>query len=93
MLILIFVVPCRSVCDRFNGPSVRRVTTALYARAPHFVQWPTGDRAIQAMHNFEQKNAFPRIIGIVDGTHIQINAPQENAADYINLKGYHSLQL
>ncbi|XP_018365088.1 PREDICTED: putative nuclease HARBI1, partial [Trachymyrmex cornetzi] len=41
----------------------------------------------------EEKKGFPGIIGMIDGTHIKIEAPQENHESYINRKGYHSIQL
>ncbi|KAJ8937645.1 hypothetical protein NQ318_002159 [Aromia moschata] len=74
----------RSVCDRFNVGratavrAVRRVCNALFKKAPIFIQWPTGDRAIDVMHGFEQASRFPKTIGAIDGTHIHINAPKEN---------------
>lgn len=45
------------------------------------------------MHGFERSSGFPKTIGAIDGTHIRINAPKENPADYINRKGFHSIQL
>lgn len=72
---------------------MRRITTAIFNRAPQFIQWPIGDHAAAVMHGFERTSMFPRTIGAVDGTHIQIDAPTENAVDYINRKGYHSIQL
>jgi len=41
----------------------------------------------------EEKKGFPRVIGIIDGTHIKIEAPKENYESYINRKGYHFIQL
>ena len=35
--------------------------------------------------------AFPRIIGVIDGTHIRIRAPTKNPIAYINRKKFHSL--
>ncbi|KAG5896232.1 hypothetical protein JTB14_009731 [Gonioctena quinquepunctata] len=69
----------RSVCDRFN---IGRATA-----------WPSGDRAIDVMQGFEIASRFPKVIGAIDGTHIHIDSPKENAADYINRKGFHSIQL
>lgn len=45
------------------------------------------------MQDFETASGFPGVIGAIDGTHIRINAPKENSADYINRKGYHSIHL
>lgn len=91
---------CRSVCDRFNVGratavrAVRRVCHALFIRASKFIQWPTEDYALEVMRGFERSSAFPKKIGAIDGTHILApNAPEQNLADYINRKGYHSIQL
>ncbi|CAF4944112.1 unnamed protein product [Pieris macdunnoughi] len=45
------------------------------------------------MHGFERASGFPKVIGAIDGTHIRINGPKQNHADYINRKGFHSIQL
>ncbi|XP_043270332.1 putative nuclease HARBI1 [Venturia canescens] len=89
----------RSVCDRFNVGratairAVRRVTHALFKRAPLFIKWPAGDQAQAIMQGFEESSGFPKVIGAIDGTHIHIIAPKEDAVSYINRKGYHSIQL
>ncbi|KAK4886756.1 hypothetical protein RN001_003027 [Aquatica leii] len=50
----------RSVCDRFNVGratavrAVRRVCHALFIRASRFIQWPTGDHAVDVMRGFER---------------------------------------
>lgn len=72
---------------------MRRVTHALCSRSIRFIQWPSGDEAISIMLDFETVSGFPKVIGVIDGTHIRINAPKENSADYINRKGYHSIRL
>ena len=33
------------------------------------------------------------MIGCVDGTHIRLQRPSQNEADYINRKGYHSINV
>lgn len=85
----------RSICDRFNVGratalrAVRRVTHALFSHCTRFIQWPSDDQAVSIMQGFEATSGFPGVIGAIDGTHIRINAPKENPADYINRKGYH----
>ncbi|KAK0165752.1 hypothetical protein PV328_004247 [Microctonus aethiopoides] len=77
----------RSVCDRFN---IGRATAARAVR--RFIQWPTDD-AIKVMRGFERASDFPKTIRAIDGTHNRINAPKQNPVDYINRKGFHSIQL
>lgn len=60
---------------------------------PQFISWPSGEEAQIVMRKFKEISRFPNTIGAIDGTHIKIEAPTENAADYINRKGYHSIQL
>lgn len=73
--------------------AVRRVTRAVFRKSARFIQWPSGNRAVTVIRGFEETSGFPRVIGAIDGTHICINAPKENPADYINRKGFHSIQL
>ena len=47
----------------------------------------------EIMKNFESHEfpGLPRIIGVIDGTHIRIRAPTVNPNAYINRKKFHSL--
>lgn len=45
------------------------------------------------MRGFEESSSFPKTVGAIDGIHIRIDAPKENSVDYINRKGFHSIQL
>ncbi|XP_071634693.1 putative nuclease HARBI1 [Temnothorax longispinosus] len=89
----------RSICDRFDVGratalrAVRRVTRALFKVADQFISWPSGEQAQIVMRKFKENSRFLNVIGAIDGTHIRIEAPTQNAADYVNRKGYHSLQL
>ncbi|XP_067206947.1 putative nuclease HARBI1 isoform X1 [Linepithema humile] len=89
----------RSICDRFDVGratglrAVRRVTQALFKVAHQFITWPSGEQARTVINKFKESSRFPNTIGAIDGTHIKIDAPKENAADYVNRKGYHSIQL
>lgn len=56
---------------------MRRVTLALFTRAPTFIQWPSGERAIEVMKGFEIVSGFPKTIGAIDGTHIRIDGPKK----------------
>ena len=43
--------------------------------------------------DFELKWNFPQCVGAIDGTHLPIVSPKENALDYYNRIGYHSVIL
>ena len=42
------------------------------------------------MQNFEAQSGFPRIIGAIDGTHIRIWAPVNQANAYFNTQASNS---
>lgn len=49
----------------------------------------------EIMQNFEAQAVpgFPRIIGVIDGTHIRIRAPVEQPNAYFNRKKFHSFNI
>jgi hypothetical protein len=36
---------------------------------------------------------FPNVLGCIDGSQIKIRKPRTNEADYVNRKGYHSINV
>lgn len=89
----------RSICEQFNvGRSTalyitRRVIKALIELAPVIIKWPTGERLNEVSAGFENTSGFPKVIGAIDGTYINIPAPKKNPECYVNRKGHHSIQL
>ncbi|XP_076284711.1 uncharacterized protein LOC143211135 [Lasioglossum baleicum] len=73
--------------------ALRRVTFVLHCIAPRFITWPRGQVAVNVMQEFEKSCGFPNVIGAIDGTHIKIRAPSEDANSYINRKGFHSINV
>ncbi len=55
------------------------------------MRFPSDQALTQVIHGFDAKSGFPQVTGAIDGTHIPLIRPQENATDYFNCKGYHSL--
>lgn len=55
----------------------------------------TGAWANEVMQGFEKIKGFPRVLGAVDGCHIQIKAPQEkyHPLSYLNRKRDYSVIL
>ena len=74
---------------------VRRVCTAISeCLGPIYVHLPTSEREVQELVNqFHVYYGFPQCMGAVDGTHIPIKEPTEYASDYINRKGYTSVNV
>lgn len=48
---------------------------------------------VKKFEHIKNKYKFPKVIGAIDGTHIEIAAPKLHPDAYINRKGYHSIQL
>ena len=73
---------------------VRRVTQALAAKLGDFIRFPSAraerDEIKQGLFRV---GGFPCAIGCIDGTHVRITAPHENEPDYVNRKGYHSINV
>ena len=70
------------------------VSLALAQKQRNFVKWPsTEEEILQDKHGFFNKGGFPEVIGCVDGTHIKIQASHENENDFVNRKGFHSVNV
>lgn len=73
--------------------ALRRVISALFTIAHQFIQWPTGQKAVEVMNEFYNVSKLHGVIGAIDGTLIEINKPTENGDDYICRKGYSAINL
>ncbi|XP_033727611.1 putative nuclease HARBI1 [Pecten maximus] len=59
----------------------------------NYIAWPTYERQRDISQSFEDKYNFPGIVGALDGTHIPIVNCPGGQNDYINRKGFASIQL
>ena len=92
---------CRKVANAFGisrssvSIILRRVCTAISEYlGPIHVHLPTSEREVQELLNqFHVYHGFPQCMVAVDGSHILIKEPTENASDYINRKGYTSINV
>ena len=57
------------------------------------IKFPTGVEILQVIQEYENKWGFPMCAGCNDGTHIPLLSPNENHKDYVNRKGFHSIQM
>lgn len=72
--------------------SVREVCEAIVdILLPRYIKVPSGDSLRDVVDGFDCKWGFPQCVGAIDGTHIPIISPTENALDYFNRKGHHSV--
>nr|CAH7731588.1 unnamed protein product [Callosobruchus chinensis] len=90
----------RSAFTKFNVGkatcvhSLRRVSRALHTLAPKFITWPKEQSVAETMAEFEKASGFPKVIGPIDGTHIEITQPKDDAHNlFCNRKGYPSIQV
>ena len=72
---------------------IRRVTNALSGKINDFVKFPNNNNSVKVKDGFYRLRGFLGVIGCVDGTHIWIIGPHEHEADYVNRKGYHSINV
>ena len=76
----------KCICEEFEK--------ALARKKDQFMQFPVTREDIQnSIDEFEEKYGIPQIVGVIDGCHIEINAPPRNHEDYFNRKQHYSLVL
>lgn len=89
----------RSVSERFGIAksiawiSVKRVVQAIYSIRHQFIKWPNYEEAQRTWTTVYAKHGFPKVLGAIDGTHINIAKPNQDANSYIDRKGRYSIQL
>lgn len=66
----------------------KAIVNALLAT---YIKLPTGHQALEVVRGFEDRWNFPQCFGAIDGSHIPILPPVNNATDYYNRKGFHSI--
>lgn len=60
---------------------------------PRFVRFPTLHELAEHMRQFAALTGFPQGVGALDGCHIEVCPPKEQACDYYNYKGWYSMIL
>lgn len=92
----------RTVADRFNmsrgnmHKHFLQIIKIIVSLKDRYIIWPIGMLAYKTINDFNNlrgPNGFPNIIGAVDGMHVPIPAPTNDAASYYNRKGFYSVLL
>ncbi|XP_069131659.1 putative nuclease HARBI1 [Argopecten irradians] len=72
---------------------VHRVATALCGIGRRYISFPTDRQLLKTKQEFYNLSRFPNVVGCVDCTHIRIQGPTANEKDFVNRKGFHSLNV
>ena len=83
---------------QLSQSSVTRIisnfTEALVSMKDTFVRFPTDVEEIKKNNQyFYEQHKIPNVVGLVDGTHMQIIGPKDNEDVYVNRCNYHSLNI
>ncbi|XP_061188486.1 putative nuclease HARBI1 [Saccostrea echinata] len=74
-----------------TGRAARYVCRLLANMVGTYIRFPADTSTFKK--KFFDIAGFPNVVGCVDGTQIKIKAPSENEGDFINRKGFHSLNV
>ena len=72
---------------------VKDLSLALAQEQKKFILWPSPAELQVVKRGFYEKGRFPGVIGYVDGTHVRIQASNTNENDFVNRKGFHSINV
>nr|XP_055023917.1 putative nuclease HARBI1 [Misgurnus anguillicaudatus]XP_055024930.1 putative nuclease HARBI1 [Misgurnus anguillicaudatus] len=72
---------------------VKAVSIALASLVNQFVSFPNDVQIAQTKHKFFTLGNMPNTIGVIDCTHVHIQAPHERDWEYINPKGRRSINI
>ena len=75
--------------------TIRKVCAAISEyQGLVYVRLPFNEQEVQELaNNFYNAHGFAQCVGAVDGTHIPIRELIDNATDYINRKGFSSINV
>ena len=72
----------------------RCITLKLKEDGNDYIKFPKGEAETRdAIEAFQEVSSFPQVVGAIDGSHIPIAAPNEDANGYYNRKQFHSAVL
>ncbi|XP_071062496.1 putative nuclease HARBI1 [Pseudochaenichthys georgianus] len=75
------------------GEVVTAVCDALARLLDHFVTFPTDGQIAKVKQTFFLLGDMSNTIGVIDCTHVHIQAPRQREWEYVNRKGRHSINV
>ena len=72
---------------------ITNVSEALAVKKQQFIAWSSQDEINVVKEGFYRKGEFPAVVVCIDGTHVRIQRPTEHENDFVNRKGYHSVNV
>ena len=79
-----------STANKIVHSLVRFITQYLLDEV---IKWPTNEEKQEMTQMINEVYHFPGVIGMIDGTHIEIEQPSERGYEYYNRKDYYSIVL
>lgn len=74
--------------------TVSSVMSRIVEQAPQWIKFPTNENeVIHAKETWLDKYNFPTAVGVLDCTHVRIPKPQHHGDEYINRKGWPSINV
>lgn len=74
--------------------TIKEVANAIVSKGNNWIKFPKSDEDIKiAQAKWTSKYKFPLAIGAIDCTHVRINKPSSHSDEYINRKGYYSMNV
>ncbi|XP_067659418.1 putative nuclease HARBI1 [Haliotis asinina] len=75
------------------GRCIRAVSLKIAQLSRNFIKFPVGRDAVRAKEAFRNIAGFPNVVGCIDGTFVRIQRPTANEGNFVNRRGYHSLNV
>ena len=65
--------------------AIQDVVKALLELRNEYIKFPESEaETLAAIGTFEDLSELPNIVGAIDGSHVRIKAPKDNAVDYFS---------
>jgi hypothetical protein len=58
-----------------------------------YIRWPNKQQQYLIAEDFSQRYGFPNVVGCIDGTHVPVKAPSNDRENYVNRKGFPSVNV